>query len=100
MEPDVNLMSTMGILFVIAMALIIAWIGRSVVLKGMDMTLAKEQAMADLKHQQEYQRLAREAAHAQAGVAEQLKRLDSIEARLATIERILREVDEPVVARR
>ena len=33
-------------------------------------------------------------------VAEQLKRLDVMEERLANIERILREVDEPVMARR
>ncbi len=99
MEANLDWMGIAGIGFVIAMTGIVAWIGRSVILKGMDMTLAREQAKADLKHEQEYQRLAREVAHAQTEVAERLKHLEAIEARLTEVERMLRAVDEPALAR-
>ena len=100
MIENFDAMAVAGMVFAIAMIVVIAWIGRAVILKGMEMGLAREQAKATLKHEQEYQRIAREASRAQSEVAEQLKRLDVMEERLANIERILREVDEPVMARR
>lgn len=99
MEANLDWMGIAGIAFVVAMTGIIAWIGRSVILKGMDMSLAREQAKASLKHEQEYQRIARETARAQAEVAGRLVHLEAIEARLGEVERMLREVDEPSLAR-
>ena len=49
MEANLDWMGIAGIAFVVAMTGIIAWIGRSVILKGMDMSLAREQAKASLK---------------------------------------------------
>ncbi|MDA0269908.1 MAG: hypothetical protein O2798_08710 [Chloroflexi bacterium] len=95
MESNLDWMGIAGITFVVAMTLIIAWIGRAVILKGMDMTLAREQAKADLKHQGELRRIAQEATQAQQTISEQLKRLEGIEERLGSVERMLREVDEP-----
>jgi hypothetical protein len=99
-ESNLDWMGIAGITFLVAMTLIVAWIGRAVVLKAMDMSLARAQAKVDVKHQQEYQRISRETAHAQEALAERLKSLDGIDVRLAEIERMLREVDEPALAGR
>ncbi len=103
MTPNLDIMGVAGMVFVIAFMVVIAWIGRAVILKGMDMAQAREQTKADLKHQEELRRLAQQALRAQDATAEQLRRLEhleGIETRLAEVERLLREVDEPALARR
>ena len=97
MIPDAETwMGTMGIIFVVALFALIAWLVRSIVLKGMDL----QQARADRARLQDYQQLAEAATTAEANVATELKRLTGIEQRLAEIERMLREVDDPQPARR
>lgn len=96
MESNLDWMGIAGMAFVISGAVIIAWMARAVILKRM---LSRELAKSSLKHEQEYQRVLRESAGAQQAMAERLTHLESIEARLAEIERMLREVDEPVLSR-
>ncbi len=54
---------------------------------------------ATLAELREQRRLADELATAQRETAQALTRLEEVEQRLATVERMLREVDEPVLAR-
>ncbi|MCK9496548.1 MAG: hypothetical protein M0R75_13775 [Dehalococcoidia bacterium] len=92
-------MGTMGMIFVLVLLGMGLWFVGSMGRKGMDMQQAKHLAEFSAEREQAYRELAQQAARAQTDIAEQLKHLAGIEARLAEVERMLREVDEPAVAR-
>lgn len=68
--------------------------------KVADLLRARYVAKAAASREQEYRRLAQQATRVEQDVAERLGRLEGIESRLAEIERVLREVDEPALASR
>jgi len=69
-------------------------------IKTLDFLKARVTAKATATSEQDYRRLAQQATRSHEQVAEQLKRLESIDTRLAEVERLLREVDEPALASR
>lgn len=95
MIDNFDAMGVAGMTFAIIFIGLVLWFVATMGKKGMDMQQAKIVARYRSTRETELQRLAEDATKAQAEVAEQLKRLDGIEARLTEVERMLREVDEP-----
>ncbi|MEX2446553.1 MAG: hypothetical protein WD734_04370 [Dehalococcoidia bacterium] len=93
-------MAPMGMIFVLVLLAILAWIVTSIVGRAIDLQKTRIMTRANVTAEQEYRRLAQQATQAQQELAGQLQRLDGIEARLGAIEAMLREVDEPVAPRR
>ncbi|RLT39199.1 MAG: hypothetical protein DWI58_13620 [Chloroflexi bacterium] len=88
-----------GMLFVMTGFAIIATGITIIVRQGMVMEQDRRKTAATVSEQHEYRRLAEESATAQRETAQALTRLEDVERRLAAVERMLREVDEPVLAR-
>ena len=92
-------MGTMGMIFALTLIITAVWFVATMGKKSMDYHQATEAARANGAREEELRRLAETAVQNQAAVAERLAHLDAIEGRLTEIERMLREVDEPTLAR-
>lgn len=98
-DMSLGLDGLMGMIFVMVIMALLAWLVRTVVIKGIELQQTRVTSRAAAAHEQQYRELAQQAAAAESEMAGELRRLGTIEQRLTEIERMLREIDEPVPAR-
>lgn len=96
---DLNAHPVEGIIFTLTIIAMGVWLVSSISKKLLDLLEAREVARADRKNLEGYRALAEEATRAHGAVLNRLDKLDDIDARLADVERMLREVDTPTFAR-